>query len=286
MSGKKAPQDTSLFNNGDALKTPDVNGGDTGARDYAVGEIPFVSHLTELRNRLIYSVAALLLLTALLYPLSDVIYALLARPLVVAMNGEGRMIFTALPEVFLTYLKLSFFGAVMIGFPFILFQLWRFVAPGLYAREKSSFRILFVATPLLFYVGAAFVYVFIFPLAWDFFLSFQSQDTALSMPIAIEPKVDEYLGLSMKMLFAFGLAFELPVLLYVLSMAGLVTGDMLKKGRKYALIIIFAVAALITPPDIISQIAIGVPMILLYEATLFLLNRSDKSKKNAEATSQ
>lgn len=248
-----------------------VDGGESvDAKTYGVKDLPFIAHLTELRNRMIYSVGALLILTAVFYPFSKTIYAVLARPLIVAMGADARLIFTALPEVFLTYLKLSFFAAVMVAFPFILFQLWRFIAPGLYKKEQQGLRVLFMATPLLFYCGAGFVYWFVFPLAWEFFLSFQDET------ISLIPKVNEYLGLSMKMLFAFGVAFELPVFLYVLFLAGFVSVEALQKGRKYALIIIFGVAAVITPPDIISQIALGVPMVLLYEGTLFFMKRAAK----------
>lgn len=243
-------------------------------------DMPLLLHLKELRFRLGASAFLLMLLIAVFYPLSDQIYQFLAHPLYVAMGEDDgrRMIFTGLPEVFLTYLKLSFFAAIMVGFPFFLFQMWRFMAPGLFRHEKRVVRILFFLTPVLFYAGAAFVYFLIFPIAWSFFLGFEMTDASFELPIYLEPKVNEYLGLSMKMMFAFGLAFELPVLLIILSLAHIVSREQLERGRKYAMILIFVFAAIITPPDVISQIAVAVPMLILYELSLLFMRRTETPK--------
>ncbi len=242
--------------------------------------MPFVKHLHEFRRVLVRCVIILLICVCATYPFAKDIYSFLAEPLASAFGQEGgRLIFTSLPEVFLTYLKLSFFSGFMLSFPFIAFQLWGFIAPGLYKDERLFFMLLLVMTPVLFFSGAAFVYYFILPLAWDFFLSFEVSDLSGSLPIELEAKVDEYMGLTMKLLFAFGFAFELPLLMVLLNRVGLVSRSAFAKGRRYALVAIFACAALLTPPDVISQIALAVPMLLLYEGSLLLMKKKEIEPK-------
>lgn len=234
----------------------------------------FMGHLVELRKRFTYSMAALLLMTCVSYFFAEEIYSFLSQPLAIALaeqDQQRRMIFTGLPEVFITYIKLSFFTGLMISFPFIAYQLWRFIAPGLYKNEKKFFITLLVLTPILFFAGAAFVYYLVLPNTWQFFLSFESVDQAV--PIQLEAKVSEYLSLTMQLLFAFGIAFEMPVFLLLLNRAGIVKKKTLENGRKYAVIIIFTVAAFLTPPDVISQISLGIPMMLFYELSIFFMKK-------------
>ena len=178
------------------------------------------------------------------------------------------MIFTALHEGFFTQVKVAFFVSISITFPFMLLQIWRFVAPGLYKNEQNAIYPFLLATPILFALGAAMVYYVVIPLAWDFFLSFEMQGNDNSLAIEVEPRISEYLSLVMRLMFAFGLSFELPVLLLLLVKAGLATSKGLAGGRKYAILLAFVAAAILTPPDVISQILLAVPVIILYEISI------------------
>ena len=235
--------------------------------------MPLMDHLKELRQRVLWSVAAFILAFAVCYYFSQQIYAFLAQPLADILSqqsgGERRMIFTALYEAFFTYLKVAFFGAVFFSFPMWATQLWLFVAPGLYRSEKRAIMPFLVASPFLFLLGAALAYYFIFPLAWKFFISFETPPGSGGIPVQLEAKVGEYLSLVMHMILAFGIAFQLPVLLTLLVKVGILNVESLRKGRRYAIVGMFVVAAVITPPDIISQIGLAVPLILLYEISIF-----------------
>jgi sec-independent protein translocase protein TatC len=188
------------------------------------------------------------------------------------------MIYTALTEAFFTFLKVSFYGALFISFPIIALQIYKFAAPGLYKEEKKAFLPFLIATPVLFGSGAALVYYFIFPLAWRFFLGFQTSTIESGMAIELEAKVNEYLSLVLKLMFAFGLAFQIPVALTLLSRAGIVHSNDLKKRRKYAIVLAFVVAAILTPPDLISQIGLGIPIIILFEISIILAKLFEKKK--------
>jgi sec-independent protein translocase protein TatC len=235
--------------------------------------MPLIDHLLELRRRLLWSVAAFAICFAVCYYFSAQIYGFLAQPLADILveqgGGERRMIFTALYEAFFTYLKVAFFGAVFFSFPMWATQLWLFIAPGLYKSEKKAVTPFLVASPFLFVAGAALAYYFIFPLAWKFFISFETAPGDGGIPVQLEAKVSEYLSLVMQMILAFGLAFQMPVALTLLCRVGILQVETLRKGRRYAIVGIFVVAAVLTPPDIISQVGLAVPMIILYELSIW-----------------
>jgi sec-independent protein translocase protein TatC len=256
-----------------------------GESEIEAAKAPLLEHLLELRKRLIYSMLALLVGFIGCYVVSEQIYGFLVRPLADLVEGqEGRrMIYTGLHEAFFTYLKVSLFGAFCISFPLLAGQIWAFVAPGLYKREKRAMLPFMVASPILFILGASLVYYLVFPLAWSFFLSFETPGGPGVLPIQLEAKVNEYLSLVMKLIFAFGVSFQLPVLLTLLARVGIVTSEGLAKNRKYAIVIAFAFAAILTPPDIISQIGLGVPILVLYEISIVSARMVERKRAAAEA---
>jgi len=244
----------------------------------------FISHITELRTRLIHSFIFLFVFFIFCYFFAEYLYGFLVEPYAQAVKNdsiERRLIFTALQETFLTYLKVAFFASFFVTSPFILIQIWKFIAPGLYDHEKIAIMPYLVITPILFFLGGALVYYLIMPLAIKFFLSFESTGLATNLPIQLEAKVNEYLSLVMKLIFAFGLSFQLPVVLSLLARVGVVDSEYLKTRRKYVVVIIFAAAAILTPPDPITQIGLGIPLLILYELSILSVKIIEKKKKDA-----
>ena len=245
----------------------------------------FVSHLTELRTRIIHSFYFLICFFIISFYFSEEIYRFLVQPYADAVKNDGqerRLIFTALQETFITYLKVSFFAAFFASSPLILIQIWKFVAPGLYDNERKALMPYLIVTPLLFFLGGLLVYYLIMPLAIKFFLSFETTLQGNSLPIQLEAKVNEYLSLIMKLIFAFGISFQLPVILSLLARVGFIDSEYLKKRRKYVVVIIFAVAAILTPPDPVTQIGLAIPLLLLYEISIWSVKIIEKKIKEKE----
>jgi sec-independent protein translocase protein TatC len=243
---------------------------------------PLAGHLIELRQRLLVVMTTMIIGTAVCFVFVDEIYGFLVQPLADAM-GDGdsrRLIYTGLTEAFFTYVKVAFFAGVFLTFPILLLQIWGFIAPGLYKNERRAFMPFLFATPVLFFLGGACVYYLVLPMAWPFFLSFQTNGSETALPIQLEARVSEYLDLIMALIFAFGLCFQLPVLLTLMGQAGLITAEWLAAQRKYAIIVIFTVAAFLTPPDILSQIMLAVPIMGLYELSIFLVRHAQQPKSS------
>ena len=246
----------------------------------------FVEHLTELRSRLIRSIIYLFIFFVISYIFAENIYSFLLSPYAEAVKDDSinrRMIFTALHETFITYLKVAFFASMFVSSPIILTQIWKFIAPGLYKDEKRTLLPYLIATPILFLLGGMLVYYLIMPLAIKFFLTFEASGQISSLPIQLEAKVNEYLSLVMRLIFAFGISFQLPVLLSLLARVGFIDSEYLVTRRKYVIVIIFAVAALLTPPDPITQIGLGIPLLILYELSILSVRLIEKKKNTDNA---
>ena len=236
---------------------------------------PILQHLLELRG--CFGKFILLFIFAFVpcYIYSEKIYQLILMPLVKQnKTPEIELIYTGMTEAFLTYVKISVFAAFLLSVPLLLWNLYRFIVPGLYQRERKIFSLYLALSPALFFLGVAFAYFYVIPAAWRFFMSFESKSSLGS--IVLMPKVSEYLDLSMKFMIAFGVSFQIPVVLTLLSKAGIIDHNILIRGRKIAIVIIFILAAILTPPDVVSQFGLAIPMILLYELSILACKRDKK----------
>jgi sec-independent protein translocase protein TatC len=261
---------------------------DTTANDGEIHKMPLLDHLIELRQRMLYSVIALFVAFLVCFYFAQELFDFLVQPLAdllkerEGVHGARRMIFTDLTEVFFTHIKIAFFFGAFASSPIFLTQLWLFVAPGLYKNEKGAFAPFLIASPILFFMGGALVYFVLFPLAWSFFLSFETLASSETLAIELEAKVAEYLSLVMKLIFAFGFCFQLPILMTLMARVGIATSKGMAEKRKYAIVGVFVVAAVITPPDPISQLSLAIPIIVLYEISILMAKLVEKKKAEVE----
>lgn len=241
---------------------------------------PLVEHLTELRSRLMRAMGAIAVAFVVCFYFSDEIFNILTSPYVRARGDEVSLFqFTALPELFFTQIKIGFFGALFLAFPVLASQIYMFMAPGLYRHERSAFYPFLVATPILFVLGACLVYFVVMPLAIAFFLSLEQTGGEGVATIVNQPKVSEYLSLIMTLIFAFGLVFQLPVVMTLLARINVVTSEGLRTKRKYAIVMAFGAAAVLTPPDPASQIGLALPTLLLYEVSIFCVKFVERQRE-------
>ncbi len=241
-------------------------------------EMTLHEHLHELKIRLSISLVIMLAAIVVSYLYADVVFGLLVEPLSDALKYEGisrKLIYTGLAEAFLTKVKLAIFTGILLTFPIIAWQLYRFLAPGLFRRERRAFIPYLIFSPLLFFAGAFLVYAYIMPLAWSFFLSFESE-LSTSLPLVFEARISEYISIVITMIIAFGVAFQLPLVLILLVQVGLIEVERLIAFRRYAIVLIFLLAAIITPPDVLSQVALALPLVLLYEISILICKRLKK----------
>lgn len=246
---------------------------DHGKSDDAT--MPLLDHLVELRKRMLFCFVALALAFAVSFYFARPIFAILVQPLLDA--GQGRIIYTAIFEAFFVEIKVAFFAAIMVAFPVLATQLWRFVAPGLYAKERKAFLPLLLMTPILFAIGASMAYFVAMPVALNFLLGFSGDVGGVSQEAL--PGVDNYLSFATTFIFGFGLSFLLPLLLILLEKAGIVSIEQLKAGRRYAIVAAFVIAAILTPPDVVSQLLLAIPLVLLYELALLFMRMTRRTKK-------
>jgi sec-independent protein translocase protein TatC len=253
--------------------------------DIEDSKAPLLDHLIELRSRLMRAIIAIFIAFIACFFFASDIFNLLIIPYEKAAGPlrEIKLIYTAPQEYFFTQMKLALFGALFLAFPVIANQIYKFVAPGLYRHERGAFLPFLFATPILFAIGAALVYFLVMPLAMTFFLSMEQQGGPGQASIELLPKVNEYLGLIMTLIFAFGLVFQLPVVLTLLARAGMITAETLTTRRRWAIVIAFIVAAILTPPDPISQISLALPTIALYEISIVAVRYIEKARRAAEA---
>ncbi len=243
---------------------------------------PLMDHLIELRRRLIWASGALLLSFVVCFYFAGEIFAFLVQPLIHAFGpGEGKLVYTKLYEAFFTEIRVAFFAAFFLAFPVIANQIWLFVAPGLYSKEKKALLPFLIATPILFLMGAALAYYVVMPTAIHFLLSYEGQVPGIQQEAL--PAMGEYLSFVMHFILAFGIAFLLPVLLMLLERAGIVTRSQLAGGRRYAILVAFVIAAVATPPDVLSQFMLAIPLIFLYELSLVAIWFTERRRAREDA---
>ena len=267
------------------------------ANDIEDSTAPLVEHLAELRTRILWSLAALVVAIFAVYPLASPIFNFLSQPLCTELAQRGQVCTLQLikpQEGFFVSMNIAIFGGLVASFPVIAYQMWRFVAPGLYKSERNAFLPFLIASPAMFLLGAAFAFYFVLPVAYNFFLSFQQLPGETAAPekgaltqhlagIVFQGSMQEYLGLTMKFILAFGLCFQLPVVMTLLGLANLISSKVMAKGRRYAIVAVAVVAAVVTPPDPISQIMLIVPLVLLYEVSIWCVRLIEMRRGKAEA---
>lgn len=282
------PDDTGAALSAGAPATPpatseNAQDGDDGEERGPDRPMTLMEHLAELRNRLVRTIIAVGLAFTVCYSFAEFLFLELCRPVLQALPPGSKLIFTALPEAFFVHLQVGLVAAVFMASPYIFYQIWGFIAPGLYDEEKKYMVPLACCSAFFFLSGAAFCYFIVFPFAFTFFVGYANES------IAAMPSLSEYLSFALKLLIAFGLIFEMPLFAFFLARMGLITATMMRNVRRYAILVIFIVAAILTPPDVISQLLMAVPMIILYECSILVaatFGKKPKAETDAEDASQ